>query len=235
VIFNVAGAGFFRVTYDDDNWAAIADTLSEDPNSIGVVNRAQILSDALAVASEGSLSYDVALDQTEYLDLENEYVPWSAATSSLSYISLMLSRSDAAEDISNYISEKISHVYDDLGYDEDEEEDTFKVGLDSLRHYTLVLLRTFCFAHWPFPSCVALTSKSAWTGRRRTLPNGGRPETTTLSPRSNPSPTALPSGEVKFCTRETMLDSKETAIEAIGTSCWKLSKGRPTPTRGAIS
>jgi len=50
VVFNVKGAGYYRVTYDDANWLAIASALQANPDNIGVENRAQILSDALNVA-----------------------------------------------------------------------------------------------------------------------------------------------------------------------------------------
>jgi len=70
----------------------------------------------------------VALTQTQYLNLENEYVPWSAANSVLSYISLMLSSTPAAESVSAYIVDKLSHVYDTLGYKE-KDTDGFKVHI----------------------------------------------------------------------------------------------------------
>lgn len=62
-------------------------------SAISVINRAQIMDDALNLAEAGQLDYDTALNLTRYLEHETDYVPWNAALSSLGYISSMMSRS----------------------------------------------------------------------------------------------------------------------------------------------
>jgi glutamyl aminopeptidase len=44
------------------------------------------LNDAFNLADAQQLSYDVALDLTKYLVNENQYVPWSVATSAFKKI-----------------------------------------------------------------------------------------------------------------------------------------------------
>ncbi len=115
LIFNVQGVGYYRVTYDDDTWLAIAAALGQSPSDVHVTNRAVLLNDALNVARAGELSYDVALAQTVYLDKEDEYVPWASASSALSYTTLMLSRTEAAADAGDYIVQKTEHLFNNVG------------------------------------------------------------------------------------------------------------------------
>ena len=56
------------------------------------INRAQIINDAWSLAKSGDLDMSLALQTTNYLQNEREYVPWSAATSQLSFVSSMLVR-----------------------------------------------------------------------------------------------------------------------------------------------
>ena len=55
--------------------------LNEDHMKIHVINRAQIIDDAINLARSGLLSYEIALGVTSYLNKEVEYIPWAAALS----------------------------------------------------------------------------------------------------------------------------------------------------------
>jgi len=68
---------------------------SENFSGIHVINRAQLLDDALALARAGQLDYATAMDVTSYLEKELEYIPWKAALNALSYIDTMLVRTSA--------------------------------------------------------------------------------------------------------------------------------------------
>ena len=85
-------SGYFRVNYDQRNWQLLTRTLMNDHTLISVVNRAQIMDDALNLAEAGILDYEVALNLTQYLEREEDYLPWDSALSSLSYIRSMMSR-----------------------------------------------------------------------------------------------------------------------------------------------
>ena len=67
------------MNYDKDNWDLIAATLVKDHISIHMVNRAQVIDDALNLAKSGIIDYETALSMTEYLHKEQDYVPWKAA------------------------------------------------------------------------------------------------------------------------------------------------------------
>jgi len=52
-------SGYFRVNYDVDNWARIANTLGEDVDMIGAFNRAQIACDLPALRQHGDVSSEL--------------------------------------------------------------------------------------------------------------------------------------------------------------------------------
>ena len=72
--------------------------LNEDHTQIHVINRAQLIDDALNLARAGLLDYQIALGVTSYLEKETEYIPWKAALSGMGYIKNMLKRSPAFGD-----------------------------------------------------------------------------------------------------------------------------------------
>lgn len=116
VIFNLQQTGYYRVNYDLRNWKLIAAALQEDHTAIHVVNRAQILSDALELAKVGQLDYSVALSLTEYLDKETEYIPWVSALSGLSHLNMMMKRNNAYGDFKRYMRKLLDPIYQRVGF-----------------------------------------------------------------------------------------------------------------------
>ena len=90
--------GYYRVNYDEKNWKLIIKQLNEDHTKIHVINRAQIIDDALNLARVGLLNYELALGVTSYLNSETEYIPWAAALTGLRYIEEMLKRTSGYGD-----------------------------------------------------------------------------------------------------------------------------------------
>ena len=68
--------GYYRVVYDNTNFALILHQLEKDHKSIPVGNRAQLLDDYLNIARAGMINYNDALEITRYLENERDYVPW---------------------------------------------------------------------------------------------------------------------------------------------------------------
>ena len=95
VIFNKMQAGYYRVNYQMENWKLLIKLLKSDHNVIPIVNRAQLIDDALELARAGRLSYDIALEVNSYLDSEVEYVPWASALDNLGYIEGMMRQTPA--------------------------------------------------------------------------------------------------------------------------------------------
>jgi aminopeptidase N len=87
----ISFTGFYRVNYDLRNWRLLTEYLMDRDHftQIGIINRAQLLDDALNLARAGLLDYATALDVTRYLANELEYIPWKAALNALGYIDSM--------------------------------------------------------------------------------------------------------------------------------------------------
>ncbi|XP_053698809.1 aminopeptidase N-like [Sabethes cyaneus] len=91
IIVNKLQTGYFRVNYDNENWAALTAILKSDQiESIPVINRAQLLDDVCNLAKAGEVSYDIALSFLLYLEKEMEYIAWSTAYNSLTHLNRML-------------------------------------------------------------------------------------------------------------------------------------------------
>lgn len=86
-------SGLYRVNYDAENWSLLASTLNS-PNykDINVLNRAQLLVDAMDLAQLGDMSYSLALKVMTYLRNEKEYLPWKAGLDKLESVKTVLSR-----------------------------------------------------------------------------------------------------------------------------------------------
>nr|XP_053644189.1 aminopeptidase N-like [Cherax quadricarinatus] len=54
VIFNVQETGYYKVNYDDDNWNLLIQQLNNDHKVIHLINRAQIIDDAMDLAQAGT-------------------------------------------------------------------------------------------------------------------------------------------------------------------------------------
>ncbi|XP_022218977.2 thyrotropin-releasing hormone-degrading ectoenzyme [Drosophila obscura] len=78
IIFNIQAMGYYRVNYDEMNWNLIAEALSKDHQSIHVLNRAQIVSDALFLWNNKRISWSTALNVLKYIVDEDEFEPLMA-------------------------------------------------------------------------------------------------------------------------------------------------------------
>uniref|UniRef100_A0AAX7SVT6 Aminopeptidase n=1 Tax=Astatotilapia calliptera TaxID=8154 RepID=A0AAX7SVT6_ASTCA len=94
VLANVNMVGYYRVNYDDDNWAKLLDVLQSNHQLIPRINRAQILDDAFNLARAKIISTVQALNTTKYLSNERDYIPWKAALNNLDFFYLMFDRSE---------------------------------------------------------------------------------------------------------------------------------------------
>ena len=102
--------GYYRVNYDEENWKLIIKQLNEDHTKINVINRAQIIDDALNLARVGLLKYDLAIEFTYYINSETEYLPWAAALTGLRYIEEMLKRTAVYGDFKVKFYESINRI-----------------------------------------------------------------------------------------------------------------------------
>ncbi|KAL1453095.1 hypothetical protein WDU94_007269 [Cyamophila willieti] len=167
VIFNNQQTGYYRVMYDERNWRLIINTL-RDPsqyNKIHVLNRAQLIDDAMNLARAGLLSYEIALNVTSYLEHESELVPWRSAINSLGFIEGHLYRKPAFDKYKQYMLFIISRLYNSTGFDQ-------RVDDDQLTIYKRVEVLTRACA-LGYPDCVnrATTTYQNWKNNPSNIEN----------------------------------------------------------------
>ncbi|XP_025079132.1 aminopeptidase Ey-like [Pomacea canaliculata] len=115
VLGNVAQIGFYRVNYDVSNWERLAQQLKTDATKIHRVNRAQLINDAWNLAGAGHVSQEIALKIVEYLDNEEDDVPWSAAMKQLVFVDAMLSSTEIYGGFKSFIASKTQRLFRKLG------------------------------------------------------------------------------------------------------------------------
>lgn len=121
---NVGQYGFYRVYYKDAEWTKLTDQLKEDPHMLYAVDRAGILDDAFNLARAGKMEYEVAFKALEYLDKEDDYIPWSIAASAMNYITDTYSGSKIGT-WQKFVSDKAGKILDDINFEERYNNDTF--------------------------------------------------------------------------------------------------------------
>uniref|UniRef100_A0A3B4GJX4 Aminopeptidase n=1 Tax=Pundamilia nyererei TaxID=303518 RepID=A0A3B4GJX4_9CICH len=112
VLANVNMVGYYRVNYDDDNWAKLLDVLQSNHQLIPLINRAQILDDAFNLARAKIISTVQALNTTKYLNNERDYIPWKAALNNLDFFYLMFDRSEVYGPMQDYLVKKVSPLFE---------------------------------------------------------------------------------------------------------------------------
>nr|XP_045584294.1 uncharacterized protein LOC123746672 [Procambarus clarkii] len=118
VIFNLQETGYYRVNYDEDNWNLLIQQLNTDHQVIHVINRAQIIDDAMDLAHAGQLSYNTALSVNGYLKAETEYIAWNTAINNLAYLEMMFTRTGGYGALKRYLLSLLTPLYDAVGFDD---------------------------------------------------------------------------------------------------------------------
>lgn len=112
----IVNIGFYRVNYDNETWTTIGKALKAPNHSnIHVLNRAQIIDDVLNLARAEYVEYYQALSIAQYLENEENYIPWLAAFNNLVYISRRLP-SDGLMKYKKYIKNLTENIYRKLGF-----------------------------------------------------------------------------------------------------------------------
>lgn len=118
-IFNKQQIGYYRVNYDTANWNALANLLnSERFSDIHVLNRAQLIDDALNFAADGYLDYSIAMDILNYLGRETDYIPWRAAVANLDKLDFLLKGRTAHANYRTFVRLLARRMYSKYGLEE---------------------------------------------------------------------------------------------------------------------
>ncbi|VDM38750.1 unnamed protein product [Toxocara canis] len=116
LILNSGAHGFYRVNYDPESWQKINDHLLTDHTKIGLRSRARIIDDAFALAEAGHLSYEVALNISNYLRYEDEFLPWWMAAVGLSTILANFGDEPESEHVREYLGSLIAPLYERIDW-----------------------------------------------------------------------------------------------------------------------
>ncbi|XP_025084007.1 aminopeptidase N-like [Pomacea canaliculata] len=111
LIVNAQQYGYFRVNYEDEMWMKIIEQLSNDPSVIHPINRAQIINDAWSLAKKGDLNMSIALQTINFLRNDDDYVPWRAITSELTYLDLMLSTTELYGKFQKFMKDLVNDTF----------------------------------------------------------------------------------------------------------------------------
>lgn len=118
-IFNKQQIGYYRVNYDTSNWNALAKFLnSANFKQIHVLNRAQIIDDALNLAADGYLHYQVTFEILSYLSRETDYIPWQAAARNLDKLESIMKDSAIYESFKTFVRKLVKRMHAKYGFDE---------------------------------------------------------------------------------------------------------------------
>ncbi|KAH8271340.1 hypothetical protein KR018_007311 [Drosophila ironensis] len=135
VIFNTQLSTLYKVNYDAHNWKLLIETLTNgDFERIHVINRAQLIDDALYLAWTGEQDYEIAMRLIEYLQREREYLPWKSAFENLKRVGRIVRQTPDFEFFKRYMKKLISPIYEHLNGI----NDTFS----SIQQQDQVLLKT---------------------------------------------------------------------------------------------
>lgn len=93
LLLNKRQTGYYRVLYDEENYALLAAALQADHGRIHVASRSQLVDDVFDLARAERLDYGTVLNVTRYLAKETEYVPWASALRGLQLVDRLQSGS----------------------------------------------------------------------------------------------------------------------------------------------
>lgn len=111
--------GFYRVNYEEVTWDRIATDLYSNHSQFSSADRASFIDDAFALARAQLLDYKVALNLTQYLKNEEDYLPWQRAISAVTYIiSMFEDDKEIYPMIEKYFRDQVKPIADLLGWDD---------------------------------------------------------------------------------------------------------------------
>ncbi|VDN02876.1 unnamed protein product [Thelazia callipaeda] len=116
LILNSGSKGFYRVNYNLELWQKIIDKLHTDPKQIDVRSRAQIINDAFSLAEGNFISYEIPLNLTKYLSMEEEFLPWRMALIGFSTIVSNFNDEPETQHVRDYLNSLISPMYNRIDW-----------------------------------------------------------------------------------------------------------------------
>ncbi|XP_058811599.1 aminopeptidase N-like [Topomyia yanbarensis] len=114
ILFNPNQNGYYRVNYDRTNWNMLVDALSDNHESIPVLNRAQLIDDALYFARNNLLDIEILLGLLSYLPSETDLIPLKAGFKAFKHLNRVFRGNDLYESYLVFQTKLLGQVYDRL-------------------------------------------------------------------------------------------------------------------------
>ncbi|CAL4088040.1 unnamed protein product, partial [Meganyctiphanes norvegica] len=118
MVFNIQQSGYYRVNYDELNWKNLIDQLKMDHLVVHQINRGTLLDDSLNLARAGLMEYPLALNLTQYLNQEKDFVPWQSAFINFGYLNSMFSRTAGYGELKDYLKSLVVPLYEYIGFED---------------------------------------------------------------------------------------------------------------------
>ncbi|XP_015127623.1 aminopeptidase N [Diachasma alloeum] len=123
IIFNKQHFGYYRVNYDEQNWQLITEFLkTKNYTDIHVLNRGQLVDDALNLARNGKLKWSVAFDLMAFLKQDFDYVPWFSALTGVNYLQRTLANTAPYGSFKAHLLELLEPVVKNITFYESPED-----------------------------------------------------------------------------------------------------------------
>lgn len=116
---NAIQNGYYRVVYNDDNWASLIEELAANPNRFTSEDRLGMLSDAFTLCHANLLPCEITMNMIQYLPSETHYGPMALALRHLEKWRRILKYSECFLMLSEFIKMKISTVMEKVGWSDD--------------------------------------------------------------------------------------------------------------------
>ncbi|XP_076763831.1 aminopeptidase N-like [Xylocopa sonorina] len=127
IIVNKQQSGYYKVTYDNENWRKIGAYLrSKNYTNIHVLNRAQIVNDITELITYDLIEPTIFLEVITYLSQETDYIPWYPVFNFLKIITRVLG-SPSGGPIKNFVLKMMENLIKDVGFEERADDDPLTI------------------------------------------------------------------------------------------------------------
>ncbi|GBP93587.1 Endoplasmic reticulum aminopeptidase 2 [Eumeta japonica] len=127
-----------RVNYPHEMWLDLIMQLQLKSDKLTISDRAHLLNDVFALAEAQVLSYNLALELTTYLKVEDQYVPWATAASIFGKLKNKLLNSVAHKYLMEYVQGLITPIYEKQTW----EKNTERTVIEGLTRSTVLTIAT---------------------------------------------------------------------------------------------
>nr|XP_021183617.2 glutamyl aminopeptidase isoform X1 [Helicoverpa armigera] len=146
VKLNVDQVGYYRVNYSLSIWQTLIAAMKSKSKEITPADRSNLMDDIFALAESRQVPYNLALNLTTYLLVENDITPWRTAASVFRDLEDRLSNSLAYDSLMKYVQRIIRPIYVKQNW----EAENLPI-LDSLLRTTILSMA----AHYQLPEAEA--------------------------------------------------------------------------------